>query len=70
MAQISEFETTDPSLRGEMKITIELSDAKGGGTDLLAVHEGLPAGVAPKDNEAGWAMSLKKLADLVESSLN
>jgi uncharacterized protein YndB with AHSA1/START domain len=62
-----EFETTDPALQGEMTITITLSDADGG-TELLAVHEGLPRGLSAADNEVGWRMSLAKLAALVEAS--
>ena len=61
-----EFETEDPTLRGEMKIKISLSDADGG-TEVLAVHEGLPRGLSPADNEAGWRSSLAKLAALVEA---
>jgi uncharacterized protein YndB with AHSA1/START domain len=60
-----EFETTNPALQGEMTITTTLTDA-GGGTDLDAVHEGLPPGVRAEDNEAGWRSSLKRLAALVE----
>jgi uncharacterized protein YndB with AHSA1/START domain len=66
VVEVVEFETTDPALRGEMTITITLVDADGG-TDILAVHDGLPPGVAPQDNEAGWRSSLAKLAALVES---
>jgi hypothetical protein len=62
---VDEFETADPSLRGEMKITIKLADTNGG-TELIALHEGLPRGVSPEDNESGWRMSLAKLANLVE----
>jgi hypothetical protein len=61
-----EFETTDPALRGEMTITYTLADADGG-TDVLAVHDGLPRGLSPADNEVGWRMSLAKLAALVEA---
>jgi len=61
-----EFETADPALRGEMTITIALADADGG-TDVFAVHDGLPRGLSPADNEAGWRMSLAKLAALVEA---
>jgi uncharacterized protein YndB with AHSA1/START domain len=61
-----EFETADPELRGEMTITISLADADGSGTDVLAVHEGLPPGVPTADNEAGWREALAKLAALVE----
>ena len=62
-----EFETADPALRGEMTITFTLADADGG-TDLLAVHDGLPSGLSPADNETGWRSSLAKLAALVEGS--
>jgi len=34
------------------------------------VHDGLPAGVSPADNEAGWRSSLAKLAALVEAEQN
>ena len=60
-----EFETTNPALQGEMQITIILADADGG-TELVAIHENLPPGVAPADNELGWQESLAKLAALVE----
>lgn len=61
-----EFETDNPAMAGEMTITYTLSPS-GTGTDLLAVHEGLPAGVSPADNELGWRMALDKLAALAES---
>lgn len=61
-----EFETADPSMRGEMTTTITLADADGG-TVLVAVHEGLPPGVSPSDNEIGWGMALTKLAAIVEA---
>jgi hypothetical protein len=48
-----------------MRITITLVD-KGGGTEVVGVHEALPPGVALVDNEAGWRMALDKLAALVE----
>ena len=60
-----EFETADPALQGVMISTIQLTDAEGG-THLLAIHEGLPHGVSPEDNETGWNMSLAKLAAIVE----
>jgi uncharacterized protein YndB with AHSA1/START domain len=66
MVEVVEFETADPSLRGEMTITIVLTDADGG-TDILAVHDGLPPGLSTADNEAGWRSSLAKLAALVEA---
>jgi uncharacterized protein YndB with AHSA1/START domain len=66
VVEVVEFETTDPALRGEMTITISLDDADGG-TDVLAVHDGLPPGVPTADNEAGWREALAKLAALVEA---
>jgi uncharacterized protein YndB with AHSA1/START domain len=66
VVEVDEFETADPALRGEMTITITLVDADGG-TDLHAVHDGLPPGVAPADNELGWRLALAKLAALVEA---
>jgi uncharacterized protein YndB with AHSA1/START domain len=69
VVEVDEFETTDPSLRGEMTITITLVDA-GGGTDLHAVHDGLPPGLSAADNELGWRLSLDRLAALVEAGCN
>jgi uncharacterized protein YndB with AHSA1/START domain len=66
VVEVVEFETADPALQGEMTITIALVDAHDG-TDLLAVHDGLPRGVPTEDNEAGWRSSLAKLAALVEA---
>jgi uncharacterized protein YndB with AHSA1/START domain len=67
VVEVIEFETPDPALGGEMTITFTLADADGG-TDLLAVHEGLPPGLSPADNETGWRLSLANLAALVEAS--
>lgn len=66
VVEVGEFETEDPTLRGEMTLTITLTDADGG-TDVLAVHEGLPSGLSTTDNEVGWRSSLAKLAALVEA---
>lgn len=66
VVEVVEFETADPAMRGEMMITIALED-KGRGTNILAVHEGLPPGLSTADNEAGWRSSLAKLAALVEA---
>ena len=65
VVEADEFENEDPAFRGEMTITITLADA-GDGTDLVAVHEGLPRGVSTADNEAGWREALARLAVLVE----
>ena len=65
VVEVVEFETTNPDMRGEMTITIRLTDAAGG-TELHAVHDHLPRGLSAADNEAGWQSSLAKLAALVE----
>ena len=59
-----EFETDDPAFAGVMTISITLKDVDGG-TELVATHDGVPAGVALADNETGWNMSLDKLEALV-----
>ena len=41
-------------------------DAREGGV-FLAVHDGLPRGLSPADNEIGWREALAKLAALVEA---
>ncbi|WP_210480941.1 SRPBCC family protein [Naasia sp. SYSU D00948] len=66
VVEVDEFESDDPALLGEMRITISLSDSDGG-THLVAVHDGLPPGVSPADNELGWRESLDRLAELVEA---
>lgn len=65
VVEVDEFETDNPELRGAMTISITLADAEDG-TELVAVHEGLPSGVAASDNEIGWEMALARLAALVE----
>jgi len=66
VVQVLEWETTELALRGEMKITITLHDADGG-TEVVVVHDNLPPGLPPANNEAGWRSSLAKLAALVEA---
>ena len=61
-----EFETSDPAMQGEMTITTTLTDAPGGGTDLVAIHDALPPGLSATDNETGWRESLSKLAALLD----
>jgi len=65
VVETCEFETVDPAIGGEMTLTFTLTDADGG-TDILGIHEGLPPGASTADNEAGWRLSLAKLAALVE----
>ncbi len=66
VVEVMEFETADPTMRGEMMATLTLTDP-GVGTDVLAVHDNVPPGIAPADNEAGWREALDKLAALVEA---
>ena len=66
VVEVMEFETSDAAMRGEMTVTFTLTDT-GGGTDVLAIHDNLPPGVSPADNETGWRMALDKLAAFVEA---
>lgn len=66
IVEVLEFETDNPAMQGEMTMTVTLVDAKGG-TDLVAVHDGLPSGLSAKDNELGWRISLGKLAAMLEA---
>ncbi|MES2521713.1 MAG: SRPBCC family protein [Gemmatimonadota bacterium] len=65
IAQLLEFESSDPAMQGEMTLTVTLAD-RDGGTDLTVVHDRLPPGLSPSDNESGWRLSLEQLASLVE----
>src|SRR3954447_12858113 len=67
VVEVDEFETDDPDLSRPMTITVTLTDAADGGTDLSAVQEGLRSSVRTEDNELGWRESLARLADLVEA---
>lgn len=66
VVEVIEFETSDPAMQGEMTTTVELLEVEGA-TQLTALHEGLPPGVSPADNQTGWRMALEKLAGLVEA---
>ncbi|MFC9897673.1 SRPBCC domain-containing protein [Nocardia sp. NPDC127579] len=67
VVQVVEFDSDDPTMGGEMIIALTLTDAANGGTDIVALHENLPAGVDPELNELGWRLSLAKLAALAET---
>jgi hypothetical protein len=49
-----------------MTVTTTLRDVDGG-TEIEGVHEGLPPGVAPADNETGYSEAYARLAALVEA---
>jgi uncharacterized protein YndB with AHSA1/START domain len=67
VVEVSEFEAADAALRETMTMTTTLTDAAGGGTDVVITHDGVPDGVTRADNEAGTRMALDNLARLVES---
>jgi hypothetical protein len=71
LVEIDEFETKNPALRGEMKVTIELfKKERRRRAEVVGVHEGLPPGLSGRaDNEMGWRMALEKLASFVTASL-
>lgn len=62
------FETDDPSMQGEMRVTITLT-ARDGGTLVEVVQEGIPAGPSASGAPYGWSQSFEKLALLVEPEL-
>ena len=64
--EVTEFETDNPDLQGEMHMTTTLTQI-GTGTDVTIAHDGIPDIVPPADNELGTRMSLDKLAALVEA---
>jgi uncharacterized protein YndB with AHSA1/START domain len=61
------FETDDPAMQGEMRVTIQLTPVAEG-TLLEIVQEGIPA-PAGAGAPYGWSQSLDKLAMLVEPEL-
>ncbi len=65
VVQVVAFDTDDPAVAGEMTITYRLEDVPGG-TLVTGLHSDVPPGVSAADNELGWTMYLRKLAELVE----
>ncbi len=65
VVQVMEFESSDPTMQGEMTATFTLV-GKDQGTEVHALHENLPPGIPPEANELGWRLSLEKLARFVE----
>jgi uncharacterized protein YndB with AHSA1/START domain len=58
----------DPSLPGEMNVTVKLRRVTGG-TDLDIVQEGVPAVIPAEMCYLGWQESLSGLAHLVEPEI-
>ncbi|MBF6340599.1 SRPBCC domain-containing protein [Nocardia abscessus] len=67
VVRILEFETGEPASADEQTITYTLPDAETG-ADVDAVHDGLPAAIAPEDNEPGLRISLGELAAMAEAA--
>jgi uncharacterized protein YndB with AHSA1/START domain len=65
VVELIEFKSGDAGFSGTMRMTTSLADVDGG-TEVTMLHEGIPAGVRPEDNEVGTRMALAKLARLVE----
>jgi uncharacterized protein YndB with AHSA1/START domain len=61
IVQTARFETDAPSLMGEMLMTTTFEPV-GGGTEVAVLHENLPPGLRPEDDEAGGRISLDQLA--------
>ncbi len=58
----------DPSLPGEMRVTIELTPVSVG-TEMQIVQEGLPDVIPAEECYLGWQESLALLAKLVEAEI-
>jgi uncharacterized protein YndB with AHSA1/START domain len=67
VVQVVEFESDDLAIQGENRITMTLIETPDG-TEIIAVHDDVPPGIALADNELGWSLSLAKLAALVENA--
>ena len=62
------FESDDPALQGEMRVTILLTPVAEG--TLVEIEQaGIPAGPMTSGAPYGWSQSLDKLAQLVEPEL-
>jgi len=68
VVEVLAFETDDPDLAGEMRMTTSLRDVEGG-TEVELVHDDIPDAVRPEDNEAGSRMALANLTAYVEATV-
>ena len=59
------FDTADPTLQGEMTITVTFEE-RGDGTEVSFLCANLPAGLRAEDNDAGARLSLEQLAHRFE----
>jgi uncharacterized protein YndB with AHSA1/START domain len=65
VVEVTEFETDDPALQGEMTMTTTLAPTERG-TEVVIVHEDVPDVVPQADNEAGARMALANLARMLQ----
>jgi uncharacterized protein YndB with AHSA1/START domain/DNA-binding transcriptional ArsR family regulator len=59
------FESDDPAMQGELKVTVTFKDVPGG-TEVRIIQEGLPKAIPIEGAMLGWTQSLENLARLVE----
>ena len=67
VVEVIEFDTDDDTMRGSMTLTTTLREVDGG-TLVELVHEGVPDGIPPEQNEEGTRMALANLAAYVEAA--
>ncbi len=65
IVQAVTFDTTDPSLLGEMTMVVTFEEGTGG-TEVAFLAANLPPGLRAADNEAGARLSLEQLAQRFE----
>ena len=59
------FESDDPEMQREMKVTVTFKDVPGG-TEVRITQEGVPKAIPIEGAMLGWGQSLENLARLVE----
>jgi len=59
------FESDNPEMQGEMRVTVTFKDMPGG-TEVRIVQEGIPKAILLEGATMGWSQSLENLARLVE----
>jgi uncharacterized protein YndB with AHSA1/START domain/DNA-binding transcriptional ArsR family regulator len=59
------FESDDPEMQSEMRVTVTFKDVPGG-TEVKIVQEGVPRSIPIEGAMLGWNQSLENLARLVE----
>lgn len=59
------FESDNPEMQGEMRVTVTFKDVPGG-TEVKIVQEGVPRLIPIEGAMLGWSQSLENLARLVE----